>query len=222
MSTQMKETKDQLIFRHTNKRKGRHTSVTPANSAMKFLVYGRVILDEEVPSVTFSTGSLESGLICLAGECTIKADGQSNTIGQYDSIYLPRDTNIEITTDSSVDLVECSAEVENKYPLQVVRYADVANDGSLRFKTCGHSTTRTVNITLGQNVEAGRILAGFTTSEPGHWTSWPPHEHAAILEELYVYYDMPAPAFGVQFVYTNPDEPDSIPVCRDRYAAIIP
>ena len=118
MSTQVKEQKDQLIFRHTNKQKGRHTSVTPANSAMKHLVYGRVILDHEVPSVTFSTGALESGLICLAGECTINADGQSNTLGQYDSIYLPRDTDVEITTETSVDLVECAAEVENKYPLQ--------------------------------------------------------------------------------------------------------
>ncbi len=75
MSTQMKETKDQLIFRGTNKQKGRHISITPENSAMKHLVYGRVILDQEVPTVAFSTGALESGLICLAGECTINADG---------------------------------------------------------------------------------------------------------------------------------------------------
>src|SRR6185436_17916872 len=105
MSTQMSETKDQLIFRQTNKQKGRHSSVTPANSAMKHLVYGRVILDHDFRAVTFSTEGLESGLICLAGECTIKADGQTNTLGQYDSIYLPRDTAVEITTGSSVDLV---------------------------------------------------------------------------------------------------------------------
>jgi 5-deoxy-glucuronate isomerase len=122
---------------------------------------------------------------------------------------LPRDTQVVIKTDGNVDLVECSAQVENKYPLQVVRYADVEKDGSLKFKTGGPSNSRTVNITLGKNVEAGRILAGFTTSEPGHWTSWPPHEHAEILEELYVYYDMPAPAFGVQFVYTTRTSPSS-------------
>jgi len=222
MSTKMKETKDQLIFRGTNKAKGRHTSVSPENSSMKHLVYGRVILDQTEPRAAFSTGKLESGLICMSGECTIKAGDETNKIGQYDSIYLPRDTEVEITTDTAVDLVECSAEVEKKYPLQVVRYADVEKDGSLRFKTGGPSTTRTVNITLGKNVEAGRILAGFTTSEPGHWTSWPPHEHAAILEELYVYYDMPAPAFGVQFVYTNPDEPEFIGVVRDGDAVIMP
>jgi 5-deoxy-glucuronate isomerase len=222
MSTQMKKTKDQLIFRHTNALRGRNISITPENSQMKHLVYGRIILDDKKPREKFSTGPLETGLICLSGECTIKAGGQTNKIDQYDSIYLPRDTEVEITTESSVDLVECSAEVEKKYPLQVVRYADVEKDGSLKFKTGGASNSRTVNITLGKNVEAGRILAGFTTSEPGHWTSWPPHEHAAILEELYVYYDMPAPAFGVQFVYTNPDEPEFVGVVRDGDAVIMP
>lgn len=222
MSAQMKTQTGQVIFRNTNARKGRNISITPENSSMKHLVYGRIILDQAVPNVSFDTGKLESGLICLSGECTITADGETNRIHQYDSIYLPRDTRVTIETDSAVDLVECSAEVENKYPLQVVRYSDVEKDGSLRFKTGGASNSRTVNITLGKNVEAGRILAGFTTSEPGHWTSWPPHEHAAILEELYVYYDMPAPSFGVQFVYTNLEEPEFIGVVRDGDAVIMP
>lgn len=222
MSAKLEETKDQLIFHGTNSKKGRSVSITPDNSLMKHLVYGRVILDQEEPSAKFSTGGLETGLICLSGECTLIAGGQTNEIGKYDSIYIPRDTEVEIKTATAVDLVECSAEVDNKYPLQVVRYADVEKDGSLRFTTGGPSTTRTVNITLGKNVEAGRILAGFTTSEPGHWTSWPPHEHAAILEELYVYYDMPAPSFGVQFVYTNPDEPEFVGIVRDGDAVIMP
>ena len=222
MSAELQETKDRLIFHGTNSKKGRSISITPDNSSMKHLVYGRIILDQEEPSAKFSTGVLETGLICLSGECTLTADGQTNELGQYDSIYIPRDTDVEIKTATSVDLVECSAEVDNKYPLQVVRYADVEKDSSLKFKAGGASTTRTVNITLGKNVEAGRILAGFTTSEPGHWTSWPPHEHAAMLEELYVYYDMPAPSFGVQFVYTNPDEPEFIGVVRDGDAVIMP
>ncbi len=46
MSTQLKEASDQLIFRGTDRHKGRHLSITPENSAMKHLVYGRIILDE--------------------------------------------------------------------------------------------------------------------------------------------------------------------------------
>ena len=222
MSTQMKESEDRWIFRGTNRRKGRHVAITPQNSQMQHLVYGRIILDSGEPRAAFSTGELETGLICLSGECTIKAAGETHKIGRYDSIYIPRDTDVEVTTERAVDLVECSAEVDGKYPLQVVRYADVEGDGSLKFRTGGASNSRTVNITLGKNVQAGRILAGFTTSEPGHWTSWPPHEHASILEELYVYYDMPPPGFGVQFVYTNPEEPEFVGVVRDGDAVVMP
>ncbi|HEX8888153.1 MAG TPA: 5-deoxy-glucuronate isomerase [Pyrinomonadaceae bacterium] len=222
MSTQMREPTDAMIFRRTNAQKGRHISVTPDNSSMKHLVYGRIILDDETPRAEFNTGKLETGLICLKGECAITIDSELHKINQHDSIYIPRGSAVEVTTESAVDLVECSAEVDNKYPVQIVRYADVEKDASLKFQTGGPSTTRTVNIALGKNVQAGRILAGFTTSEPGHWTSWPPHEHAAILEELYVYYDMPAPAFGVQFVYTNPDEPEFVGVVRDGDAVLMP
>jgi 5-deoxy-glucuronate isomerase len=221
MSTQMKEAGRQ-IFRRTNAQKGRHIAINPENSAMKHLIYGRIILDQELPRVEFTTGECETGLICLVGDCTIEAAGQSIVLAVHDSIYLPRDTEVAVSTTSAVDLVECSAEVEHKYPLQIVRYTDVEKDGSLKFKTGGASNSRTVNVTLGKNIEAGRILAGFTTSEPGHWTSWPPHEHAAILEELYVYYDMPAPAFGVQFVYTNPDEPEFVGIVRDGDAVVMP
>jgi 5-deoxy-glucuronate isomerase len=218
----MQETEKRMIFRGTNRQKGRHIAITPENSAMKHLAYGRIILDAEVGRATFSTGGRETGLICLSGECSVTAEGETHRIGRYDSIYIPRDAEVEVLTETAVDLAECSAEVEQRYPLQVVRYTDVEKDGALKFKTGGPSTTRTVNITLGKNVEAGRILAGFTTSEPGHWTSWPPHEHAAMLEELYVYYDMPAPAFGVQFVYTNPDEPEFVGVVRDGDAVTMP
>src|SRR5436853_7732858 len=105
MSAQMKEAGDRMIFRHTNDRKGRHLSITPENSLMKHLVYGRIILDRETPNVAFSIGALETGLICMCGDCTIKADGQTNRIARYDSIYLPRDTKVDMGTDSHVDLV---------------------------------------------------------------------------------------------------------------------
>jgi 5-deoxy-glucuronate isomerase len=222
MSTKMSQSAEQWIFRGTNAHKGRHLAITPENSAMKHLAYGRIILDKETPRAAFSTGDREIGLICLSGACIARVESESHELNQFDSIYIPRDTQVEIETESEVDLAECSAEVDNKYPVQVVRYADVQNDAALRFKTGGPSTTRTINITIGKNVEAGRILAGFTTSEPGHWTSWPPHEHASMLEELYVYYDMPKPAFGVQFVYTNPDEPEFVGVVRDGDAVIMP
>jgi len=65
-------------------------------------------------------------------------------------------------------------------------------------------------------------MAGFTRSLPGNWTSWPPHEHTALAEELYVYFDMPPPAFGIQLVYTRPDTPELAQIVRDGDAVLMP
>lgn len=219
MSSQAEE---KYIYRKTNSQKGRHISVTPNNSSMKHLSYGRIILDEELTGVDFKTNDSEIGLICLSGKCSITVNSEAHSLEQFDSIYIPRDSEVQISTESSVDLAECSADVENKYPLKVVRYADVKDNDSLSFQTGGDANKRTVNITLGKNIEAGRILAGFTVSEPGNWTSFPPHEHAEILEELYVYYDMPAPAFGIQLVYSDTEEPEFVGIVREGDAVVMP
>jgi 5-deoxy-glucuronate isomerase len=108
------------------------------------------------------------------------------------------------------------------YPLQIIRYADVVKDPALKFTAGGPSTSRDLNIIIGANVKAGRILAGFTRSLPGNWTSWPPHEHGAMLEEVYVYFDMPPPAFGIQMVYTSADEPELVRIVRDGDAVLMP
>jgi len=63
---------------------------------------------------------------------------------------------------------------------------------------------------------------GITTSDPGNWTSWPPHEHAKMLEEMYVYFDMPTPAFGIQLVYNNTQYPELATVVRDGDAVLMP
>jgi 5-deoxy-glucuronate isomerase len=81
---------------------------------------------------------------------------------------------------------------------------------------------RHLNVVIGKNVEAGRLLLGFTISDPGNWTSWPPHEHAEMLEEMYVYFDMPAPAYGIQLVYNNTEYPELVTVVRDGDAVLMP
>jgi 5-deoxy-glucuronate isomerase len=211
-----------MVVRRTNARKGRNIAVTPESSPMKHLSYGRIILDRELPAVSLETGPSEAALICLSGAGRVEVAGQTHDLGRYDTIYLPRDSSVRVSTTTAVDFAECSAPVDGLHPVQVTRYADVEKDGSLKFSTGGPSAERTVNILIGKNVQAGRLLAGVTSSRPGNWTSWPPHEHGAMLEELYVYYDMPPPAFGVQFVYTNPEEPELVTLVRDGDAVLMP
>ena len=210
------------VFRKTNAHKGRRVIITPANSTMQHLCYARTILDRQTPAVQFDNGNQETALICLSGEAKVNAAGQEFTLTQYDSSYIPRDSSIKLSTNSSADIAEFSADVKAKYPLQIIRYEDVKKDHSLHFTAGGPSTTRDLNILIGKNVQAGRVVAGFTISEPGHWTSWPPHEHAAMLEEMYVYIQMPQPGFGVQFVYTNTEEPELATIVREGDAVLMP
>jgi 5-deoxy-glucuronate isomerase len=189
---------------------------------MRHLEYGRIILDESKNSESFSTLDRESGLICLSGKTIIAIDGKQHTLQPYDAIYIPRDSSVEVTTRSSVDLAEFSAEVANRYPLQVVQFSQVEKDPGLKFSTGGAGCKRQLHMLLAKNVEAGRLIAGFTVSDPGNWTSWPPHEHADMLEELYVYFHMPDPAFAIQLVYNNTEYPELVTVVRDGDAVLMP
>lgn len=212
----------QLIFSNTASRRGRFISVRPDNSTLAHLAYGRIRLDRELSRVNFEPGERETALLCMKGVCVVSANGEAYALDTHDAIYVPRRSKIEVTTDGEVDLVECSADVTGDYPLQIVRYAAVKQDPALKFTTGGTSATRDVNIVIGKNVKAGRLLAGFTRSAPGNWTSWPPHEHARLLEEVYVYFDMPEPAFGIQLVYTAADRPEFVSLVRDGDAVLMP
>lgn len=222
MSAQTEVPVGKMVFRKTNGQTGRHLAVTPENSTMRHLAYGRIILNSTRPSVSFSNGDRETGLLCLSGNAAVKVAGKEFEIGKFDAIYVPRDSSIEISTRNSVDLAEFSSDVTGKYPLKVVRYADVQKDPGLKFATGGPGSSRELNMLIAKNVEAGRLVAGFTYSDPGNWTSWPPHEHAKMLEEIYVYFDMPAPAYGIQLVYNDTDYPELITAVRDGDAVLMP
>jgi len=222
MTSQILPTPDRMVFRKTNQHMGRRISVTPSNSTNRHLSYGRIRLNASEPSVGFNSGAQETALICLSGEASVKVAGDSFDLAQYDSIYIPRDSAIEVTTHSEVDLAEFSAGVDGEYPLQVVRYSEMSKDPSLKFTTGTPGQQRHLNICVGKNVEAGRLLVGFTFSEPGNWTSWPPHEHGEMLEEMYVYFNMPAPAYGLQLVYSDTEYPELVVPVRDGDAVLMP
>jgi 5-deoxy-glucuronate isomerase len=120
------------------------------------------------------------------------------------------------------DLAEIAAPVTKRHPVQFVAFEDVRRDPGLHFLAGGPTTKRDLNVLIGKNVKASRIMAGVTFSEPGNWTSWPPHEHAAMLEEAYLYVDMPAPSFGIQLVYTNAREPEVATIVHEGDVVLMP
>lgn len=211
-----------MVFRKTNAHLGRYISVSPANSTNKHLAYGRIILDSATPSVSFRNDNRETAFICLSGNADIQVGSHTFHLNQFDGLYVPRESQIEVRTTGQADLAEFSSDVANSYPLQFVSYDGVSKDPTLRFITGGAGSTRDLSIVIGRNVKAGRLLIGFTFSEFGNWTSWPPHEHAEMLEEMYVYFGMPGPAYGIQLVYTDTEYPELVTVVRDGDAVLMP
>jgi 5-deoxy-glucuronate isomerase len=206
------------VVRDTANHKGRRISVRPGATAARHLHYGRIVLDGD--SITFSTEDRETGLIGMRGQAHVQVGDHSYDIGQYDALYVPRDC--EVTVSGDCDLAEVAAPVDHHYPIQSVKFSDVKSNPALSFDTGGESSKRNLNILLGKNIEAGRILAGVTFSEPGNWTSWPPHEHANLAEEAYLYIDMPEPGWGLQLVYTDPRNPELVAVVKEDDVVIMP
>jgi len=201
---------------------GRNIFISPENSSMREMSYGRIRLNKGKASVNFTNEDQETGLVCLSGEASVTVGDERFAMKTKDALYIPKGLSVTVETVSGVDLVECSAVVEGEYPVQFVSYASVQADEKLHFVAGKESSKREIDILLGNNVKAGRLVVGVTSSLPGNWTSWPPHEHAAMLEEIYVFFDMPAPAFGLQLVYTEGITAAEVEVVRDGDAILLP
>ena len=215
--------RDTCVVRDTASHKGRKWRVEPGGTAARYLYYGRIILSNGDAPIRFETKDRETGLICLKGSAQVKAEGQSYNLSRFDTLYVPRDGSIEVTPGSDgCDLAEVAAPVAKRHPVQFIAYGDVQKNPGLHFAAGGPGCQRELNILLGKNVEAGRLMAGVTFSAPGNWTSWPPHEHAVLAEEAYLYIDMPAPAFGVQLVYTDKSDPEVATIVRENDVVLMP
>ncbi len=206
----------------THEGKGRRTAVAPGATAARYLHYGRITLAAGDAPITFNSEDHEVGLICLNGKATVKTEGETFDLDRYDAVYVPRDSEIEVAAPEGCDLAEVSAPVDKRYPLKFVSYTEVRQNPKLHLIAGKPPAERDLNVLIGANVEAGRIMAGVTFSTPGNWTSWPPHEHSKLLEEAYLFIDMPSPSFGVQFVYTDPKKPELVQVVREGDCVLMP
>src|ERR1700741_1500214 len=157
MSTKTAAAVDRMVFRKTNSQTGRHLAVTPENSTMRHLAYGRIRLNAAVPNVSFGDGNRESGLIVLSGMATVRTDGKEFELGQYDAIYIPRDSKIEVSTKSQADIQEFFSDVEGKYPLKIVRYAETSEDPGMKFSAGGPGSPRQFNMLLAKDGVAGLL-----------------------------------------------------------------
>ncbi|MFA7229153.1 MAG: 5-deoxy-glucuronate isomerase [Melioribacteraceae bacterium] len=211
----------QILFKNTAQKTGRNIVITPDNSDLKFLSVGRIILNKEISEVQFASDEKEISLICVKGEGTVTIGDTEYNVKPYDTVYIPRDSKVTVKTNSHVDFAECSAPVTHKFEPALVRFEDVKNSDKAH-KSLGKETDkRELYDLLGDNVKGARLYNGITFIKPGNWASWPPHQHTNAREEVYLYVNMPKPAFALQLVYDDVNNPEHILPVFENDAVVI-
>lgn len=210
-----------ILFRKTAGKRGRNWIITPENSDLDSLAYARIILDEETDSVDYENETFEAALICLGGEGVVKIGDEHFQIEKYDTIFLPPGNSGTIKTSFLLDLVECTAPSDQKGPPVFIPFEELKNDEELTQDLGSDGCERRIHRLIDANVPAKRLLCGLIFSKDGNWTSWAPHEHAATKEEIYLYFDMPAPSFGIQLVYEDIETPEYLGPVYENDAVVI-
>ena len=209
----------------TNKGKGLYMAIEPdERNELKFLSYGRVILDAGEKTDGRDLTSKEAAFLGLSGKGKVYANGKEFVISKHDSLYLPKGTKFSVETEEGCDMCYLEAPSNLESEIQFIPFDSVKNDPKLHFSAGEEklSSKREIYTTIGHNVKAERIVLGFTYGESGNWTSWPPHEHATTREEIYIFFDMPEPGFGIQFVFTDPKDMELVVPVWDGDAVCIP
>ncbi len=210
------------LIRNTAPGPGRTISVTPETSDFQFISAGRIILDDDVSTITARNDGAETTLLVLAGSGTIAVGDERYDVSRYDGVYIPRDIEFTVTTHGNLDIFEGSAPTDVVAQSRHIRFEDIKEEEGMYLKVGTEPAYRDIYKVLADNVEGGKLLTGITLSKPGNWTSWPPHEHAATQEELYLFFDMPEHGFATQFIYTDLADPEFVrPVYADDAVVIV-
>lgn len=207
------------LIRNTAKKSGRNIVVTPESSDFKFISAGRIILDSATPTVSARNEGSETTLLVLHGSGRVLVGGETYEVSRFDGVYIPLDAEFTVETDDTLDIFEGSAPTELAFPAAHVRHEETKTQEGMYLKVGAEPFYRDIHKVIAENVQGGKLMTGVTMSAPGNWTSWPPHEHAATQEELYLFFDMPR--FGTQYVYTDIDQPELIAPVHENDAVVL-
>ncbi len=203
--------------------------VGPDNSDLKKVSFA--IIQNSAPEVSpGSTEREESVLIIMSGHVRVSIkegpSGELNRKSVFDeppsAVYLPPYTNynIEFIDESELALVSC--------PARGIFRPRFITAGYMRVRRLGEDTYRS-NLTeiLGEDSSAESLLVGETISDPGNWSSYPPHKHdvnspneESALEEFYFFKLSPKNGFGIIRVFD--DQEDNLRLIKNNQLVTIP
>ncbi len=189
---------------------------------LKFLSFTIVELGGKLKEYAFESGDDELSLDFYTGAAAVEVTSESSrwreeTVPRRSiqdtgpMIYVPAGSKVRVAAlqDSARLTISASPGRRGLEPLMVC-----AEEAS-RMSVGAENWNRTVYTFISGNVDAEHLIAGETISQPGGWTSCPPHKHDRLeeensevpLEEIYYFQVQPKQGFGFMRVYTGTDDP---------------
>jgi 5-deoxy-glucuronate isomerase len=196
--------------------------ITPPTGGLEFLSCERIELDPS-QSVTVETESEEVVLVPISGQAEYDCQGNPGTVRFKDFLYVPWKSKVSLQTNQKAVIMRIGAPSDRDTDFVHLSHSDVAKDPNKHkvFGTAETNTLRDVYMYIDDTFNASRLLVGIGQGSTGGWTVWPPHEHGAEKEEIYIYFDM-GKAFGLQCVYESLDDVQEVAVVRDGDMVTVP
>jgi len=212
------------LYRAGELKEGYTSIVGPKNSELELIEFGRIFLPNNGERYEGETGGNEAVLTIFGGKCSLNIEGANGQEVRHEMIgnradvfngkptmvYLPREVEYEVVAQiPNSDMGISMAPSEIDWPPVLVKPDDVVERsvGAWNWR-------RKVYTAIGDNVKAHRLMVGETLNPPGNWSSSPPHKHdeksssETPYEEVYFFRVKPSQGFGIQRIYTSPDDED--------------
>ena len=200
---------------------GFHTVVTPENSDCEHVWFFRLNLLAG-QDFTLEQDGLELSSVVIDGEVDLARPRGKDTLGRFDSFYQPGGMAVQIHALQDSILYIGGAVYEGVGAFFLRRYDPDLPIGEVNQVHGKPPYQRSVFQTVNQEMPASRLITGLTWGEEGKWTSWPPHQHEDDLEEVYAFFDIPAPKFAMHIAYLQPGEVEVVHRVSSGDCVIIP
>lgn len=187
---------------------GYHSVISPENSECREAWIFRLNLPSG-GSTVLKSGTLELSGVVISGRMTLMMDGARHVLERFDSFYLPGGSEVGVSAEQDLFVYVGGARYEGQGQFFTRGYDRTLPLGAVHQIHGRPPYEREVFMTLDPGSPASRLITGLTWGRNGGWTSWPPHQHEAHLEEVYCYFDLAPPQFGIHLSYLKSGIPEA-------------
>lgn len=175
---------------------GFHKVISPENSDCQITSIFRLNLRAGA-RYALQRDDLELHGAVIDGEALVKHESGEMQLKPRDTFYLPGGDKLIIEAQKPLFMFIGGSLEEGKGRFFTRQYDLSLPEGAIHQVHGKPPYQRQVFLTVSPQDNASRLICGITEGEPGKWTSWPPHQHSKDLEEIYCYFNAPAPKFSL-------------------------